>query len=191
MLRLSILLAALWMAGTAAIPSEFAEAAPDDRATGHVDVHLVRFLDEVSETDRARLGPLHDIRLRLEEGFVVLVRRGGDFAAILPIESRSGAPDSLQYFWYLERAPFLWVLPGGRERGIQVVADGGDVRFNGFVLRWLRGGRFGWIYFPDIPENRGVSFSVVSGRSVDKVDPRDTRYWVELGAPGGSGVGGF
>jgi hypothetical protein len=54
-------------------------------ATGKASVQLVRFLDEVSETDRARFGPLHDVRLRLERGFVVLVRRGGDFGAILPI----------------------------------------------------------------------------------------------------------
>ena len=157
-------------------------------ATGRASVHLVRFLDEVSETDRARFGPLHDVRLRLERGYVALVRRGGDFAAILPIESRPGSPDSLQYFWYLERAPFLWVIPGGRDRGVRVVPDGGEVRFGEFLVRWGRGGELGWIYFPDVPENRGVAFSVVSGGSVDRVDPRDTRYWVELG--GGSG-GGF
>jgi hypothetical protein len=46
---------------------------------------------------------------------------------------------------------------------------------------------FGWIYFPDDSENTGLKFSVVSGRSVDQADPRDTRYWVELGASGASG----
>lgn len=157
-------------------------------ATGHASVHLVRFLDEVSETDRARFGPLHDIRLRLEPGFVVLVRREGDFAAILPIETREGSPDSLQYFWYLERGPLLWIIPRGRDRGVRTVADAGDIRFDSFTLRWGKGGDRGWLYFPDLPENRGVRVSVVSGTSVDRIDPRDTRYWVELGA---TGVGGF
>lgn len=157
-------------------------------ATGHASVHLVRFLDEVSETDRARFGPLHDIRLRLEPGFVVLVRREGDFAAILPIETREGSPDSLQYFWYLERGPLLWIIPRGRDRGVRTVADAGDIRFDSFTLRWGKGGDRGWLYFPDLPENRGVRVSVVSGTSVDRIDPRDTRYWVELGA---TGAGGF
>lgn len=160
-------------------------------ATGHASVQLVRFLDEVSETDRARFGALHDIRLRLEPGFVVLVRREGDFAAILPIETRAGAAgmaDSLQYFWYLERGPFLWFIPRGRDKGVRTVADGGDIRFNAFTLRWGKGGERGWIYFPDVPENKGVRVSVVSGHSVDRVDPRSTRYWVELGA---DGAGGF
>ncbi|MEK7315285.1 MAG: hypothetical protein AAB011_03835, partial [Candidatus Eisenbacteria bacterium] len=132
-------------------------------ATGHASVHLVRFLDEVSETDRARFGPLHDIRLRLEPGFVVLVRREGDFAAILPIETREGSPDSLQYFWYLERGPLLWIIPRGRDRGVRTVADAGDIRFDSFTLRWGKGGDRGWLYFPDLPENRGVRVSVVSG----------------------------
>jgi hypothetical protein len=155
--------------------------------TGKASVQLVRFLDEVSDADRARFGPLHDVRLRLERGYVVLVRRGGDVASILPIEVRPGQPDSLQYFWYLERAPFLWVIPGGRDRGVRVVPDGGEVRFDQFVLRWGRSGDWGWIYFPDVPENRGVTFSVVSGRSVGTVDPRDTRYWIELGGTSGGG----
>lgn len=157
-------------------------------ATGRASVQLVRFLDEVSETDRARFGPLHDIRLRLETGYVVLVRREGDFAAILPIETREGSPDSLQYFWYLERGPLLWLIPRGHDRGVRTVSDGGDIRFDSFTLRWGKGGDRGWIYFPDIPENRGVRVSVISGNSVDRVDPRSTRYWVELGA---NGAGGF
>lgn len=156
--------------------------------TGRASVQLVRFLDEVSETHRARFGPLHDIRLRLETGYVVLVRREGDFAAILPIETRDGSPDSLQYFWYLERGPLFWVIPRGRDRGVRTAADGGEIRFDSFTLRWGKGGDRGWLYFPDIPENRGVRVSVVSGNSVDRVDPRETRYWVELGA---TGVGGF
>jgi hypothetical protein len=157
-------------------------------ATGRASVQLVRFLDEVSETERARFGPVHDIRLRLETGYVLLVRREGDFAAILPIETRDGSPDSLQYFWYLERGPFLWLIPRGHERGVRTVADGGDIRFDSFTLRWGKGGERGWIYFPDIPENHGVRVSVISGNSVDRVDPRSTRYWVELGS---TGAGGF
>jgi hypothetical protein len=175
----------------AAIASHAAEPTNDPNrgaATGHASVQLVRFLEEVSATDRARFGPLHDIRLRLEPGVVVLVRREGDFAAILPIETREGTPDSLQYFWYLERAPFLWIIPRGRDKGVRTVADGGDIKFNTFTLRWGKGGERGWIYFPDVPENKGVRVSVVSGRSVDTVDPRSTRYWVELGA---DGAGGF
>jgi hypothetical protein len=180
----ALLAAIAWVVG--AVPPA---AGSPGRVSGRASVHLVRFLDEVSETDRARWGPLHDVRLRLEHGFVVLVRRGGDFAALLPIEARPGSPDSLQYFWYLERSPFLWVIPRGSDRGVHIVPDGGEIHVNEFVLRWGRGGDLGWIYFPDVPENRGVSFSVVSGGSVDKVDPRGTRYWVELGdgSPGGGG----
>jgi hypothetical protein len=137
---------------------------------------------------RARFGALHDIRLRLQPGFVLLVRRENDFAAVLPIETREGAPDSLQYFWYLERGPFLWVVPGKRDRGVRTVADGGTIRFDAFTLLWGKGGESGWIYFPDLPENRGVRVSVISGTSVDQVDPRETRYWVELGS---TGLGGF
>ncbi|HEY6573078.1 MAG TPA: hypothetical protein VI198_07130 [Candidatus Eisenbacteria bacterium] len=183
--------AALALLGTALAPRLDAanSAQPSAGGTsGRASVQLVRFLDEVSETDRARFGPLHDIRLRLETGFVVLVRREGDFAAILPIDARGGSPDSLQYFWYLERGPLLWLIPRGRDRGVRTVADGGDIRFDSFTLRWGKGGDRGWLYFPDIPENRGVRVSVVSGNSVDRVDPRDTRYWVELGA---NGAGGF
>ncbi len=182
---------ALAMPSAAALHrAEAADPAQEHSRTtaGHASVQLVRFLDEVSETDRARFGPLHDIRLRLEPGFVVLVRREGDFAAILPIETREGARDSLQYFWYLERAPLLWIIPRGRDRGVRTVTDGGDIRFDSFTLRWGKGGDRGWLYFPDIPENRGVRVSVVSGTSVDRVDPRETRYWVELGA---TGAGGF
>ena len=176
-----------WAAGGGAVTPALA-APSSGPATGRASVQLVRFLDEVSESQRARFGPLHDIRLRLEPGFVVLVRREGDFAAILPIETRDGSPDSLQYFWYLERGPILWFIPRGRDRGVRTVADGGDIRFDSFTLRWGKGGERGWLYFPDLPENRGVRVSVVSGNSVDRVDPRETRYWVELGA---TGVGGF
>lgn len=177
---------------SSAAPAATVSDAASAPVTGRASVQLVRFLDEVSETDRARFGAVHDVRLRLEAGFIVLVRRGGDFAAVLPIETREpavpSAPDSLQYFWYLERGPMLWVVPRGRDKGVRTVADGGDIKFNSFTLRWGKGGDRGWIYFPDVPENRGVRFSVVSGNSVDKVDPRSTRYWVELGA---DGAGGF
>jgi hypothetical protein len=179
------------LAATVSFAAETPTETDRGAATGHASVQLVRFLDEVSATDRARFGPLHDIRLRLQPGYVVLVRREGDFAAILPIETRAGgtgAPDSLQYFWYLERGPLLWLIPRGRDKGVRTVADGGDIQFNAFTLRWGKGGERGWLYFPDVPENKGVRVSVVSGRSVDRVDPRSTRYWVELGA---DGAGGF
>jgi hypothetical protein len=183
---LALVLCGLALSAGARTP---ARAAPSSGpATGRASVQLVRFLDEVSETERARFGPLHDIRLRLEPGYVVLVRRESDFAAILPIVTHDGTPDSLQYFWYLERGPMLWFIPGGRDRGVRTVADGGDIRFDSFTIRWGKGGERGWFYFPDIPENRGVRVSVVSGNSVDRVDPRGTRYWVELGS---TGVGGF
>jgi hypothetical protein len=178
-------MAAAARAEAQATPAQPAASGP---ATGRANVQLVRFLDEVSETDRARFGALHDIRLRLQPGFVLLVRRENDFAAVLPIETREGAPDSLQYFWYLERGPFLWVVPGKRDRGVRTVADGGTIRFDAFTLLWGKGGESGWIYFPDLPENRGVRVSVISGTSVDQVDPRETRYWVELGS---TGLGGF
>jgi hypothetical protein len=176
------------LTATVSLAADTPTEASRGAATGHASVHLVRFLDEVSETDRARFGPLHDIRLRLEPGFVVLVRRESDFAAILPIETRQGSPDSLEYFWYLERGPLLWIIPRGRDRGVRTVPDGGDIQFNTFTLRWGKGGESGWLYFPDVPANKGVRVSVVSGRSVDRVDPRSTRYWVELGA---DGAGGF
>jgi hypothetical protein len=67
------------------------------------------------------------------------------------------------------------------------VADGGEIRFAASHLIWKKGPGFGWIYFPDDAGNTGLKFSVVSGRSVDQADPRETRYWVELGTPGASG----
>ena len=180
----------------AAEPATAADNAPAAAPT-RPPVQLVRFLDEVSETDRARFGAVHDVRLRLESGFIVLVRRDNDFAAILPIETKPGAPvtgstsntpDSLQYFWYLERGPLLWLIPRGRSKGVHTVADGGDIKFDSFTLRWGKGGEQGWIYFPDIPANKGVRVSIVTGNNVDKVDPRRTRYWVELGANTGGGL---
>jgi len=155
-------------------------------ATGRASVRLVRLLDEVSDSTVGG-GRVHDVRLRLESGNVVLLRHAGDFITLLPIERREGTIDSLQYFYYVERGPFLWVLPGQRQKGVRTVGDGGEIQFNGVRLLWRKGPGEGWIYFPLVPANEGLKFSVVSGRSVDQVDPRDTKYWVELGAPGASG----
>lgn len=156
-------------------------------ATGRASVRLVQLLDEVPEADQARLGQVHDIRVRLVSGNVLLLRHGGDFIALLPIERRAGSVDSLQYFYYREGEPFLWLIPGAREKAVRTVADGGEIRFPSARLLWGTGPGAGWIYFPDIQGNQGLKFSVVSGRSVDRVDPRETKYWVELGTPGASG----
>lgn len=161
--------------------------APALAATGRASVRLVHLLDDVPDSLPSRMGKVHDVRLRLVEGNVLLLRHGGDFIALLPIERRRGAVDSLQYFYYLEGAPFLWVIQGRREKAVRTVADGGEIRFNTARLLWRGGPGEGWIYFPEEPGNEGLKFSVVSGRSVDEVDPRDTKYWVELGTPGGSG----
>jgi len=161
---------------------------PSHAATGRADVRLVRLLDEVPEAERARLGPVHDVRVRLVDGNVLLLKKGGEFAAILPIERASSGPDSLQYFYYLERPALFWLIPGSRDKGIRTVADGGEVTFNSFRLLWRGGSKdAGWIYFPEVAENQGLKFSVVSGRSVDEADPKDTKYWVELGATGKPG----
>jgi len=162
-------------------------AAPARAAVGSASVRLVRLLDEVPDSIPGRPGKVHWIRLHLIAGNVLLLRRGGDFIAILPIERRVGAVDSLQYFYYLEGGPLLWLFPGAREKAVRTVADGGDIRFSGTRLLWRVGPDEGWIYFPDVPGNAGLKFSVVSGRSVDQVDPRETKYWVELGTPGASG----
>jgi len=157
-------------------------------ATGRADVRLVRLLDEVPAAERTKIGPLHDVRVRLVPGNVLLLKKGGDFAAILPIERGASGPDSLKYFYYLEHPSFLWVIPGSRNKGIRTVADGGQVSFNSFVLVWRHDAKdAGWIYFPDIAENAALKFSVVSGQSVDDADPKDTKYWVELGSAGKSG----
>ena len=156
-------------------------------ATGRASVHLVRLLDEVPDSLPGRIGPVHDVRLRLVEGNVLLLKHNGTFIALLPIERRSGAAESLVYFYYSEGNPFLWVLPGSRERAIRSVADGGEIRFEPSRLIWRAGPGEGWIYFPDDAGNAGLKFSVVSGKSVDQADPRDTKYWVELGTPGASG----
>lgn len=177
---------AVFLSGTiaAALASS---AAPARAAVGSASVRLVRLLEEVPDSIPGRPGKVHGIRLHLISGNVLLLRRGGDFIALLPIERREGSVDSLQYFYYLEGGPLLWLFPGTRERAVRTVADGGDIRFNATRLLWRDGPEEGWIYFPDVPGNEGLKFSVVSGRSVDQVDPRETKYWVELGTPGASG----
>lgn len=162
-------------------------AAPADAAGGRASVRLVRLLDEVPDSIPGRPGKVHGIRLHLLAGNVLLLRRGGDFIALLPIERREGTVDSLQYFYYLEGGPVLWLFPGTREKAVRTVADGEEIRFNASRLLWRTGADKGWIYFPNVPGNDGLKFSVVSGRNVDQVDPRDTKYWVELGTPGPSG----
>jgi len=176
------------LAPAANAPSVAAAApSPATAATGRASVHLVRFLDEVSAADAGRMGPVHDVRLRLVAGNVLLLKHRGAFVALLPFDRRSGAVDSLQYFYYREGPPMLWVLPGSKEKAIRSVADGGEIRFPNSRLIWRDGPDEGWIYFPDIVENAGLKFSVVSGKNVDQADPRDTKYWVELGTPGTSG----
>lgn len=160
---------------------------PAGAAVGRASVRLVRLLDEVPDSLPPSMGKVHDIRLRLEPGNVMLLRHGGDFIALLPIERRDGTVDSLQYFYYLEGGPVLWFLPGPKEKAVRTVAEGGEIRFNAVRLLWRDGPGLGWIYFPEIPGNEGLKFSTVSGGNVDRVDPRDTKYWVELGTPGASG----
>lgn len=180
-------IAAAALLSSALLIAVAAAAAPSGAAVGRASVRLVRLLDEVPDSIPGRPGKVHGIRLHLVAGNVFLLRHGGDFIALLPIEKRQGAVDSLQYFYYLEGGPLLWFLPGAREKAVRMVADGGDIRFNGARLVWRAGPDEGWIYFPAVPGNDGLKFSVVSGRNVDRVDPRDTKYWVELGTPGASG----
>jgi hypothetical protein len=156
-------------------------------ATGRASVRLVSLLDEIPDSLPPGMGPVHDIRLGLAAGNVLLLRHQNDFVALLPIERFGGADDSLQYFYFREGAPLFWVFSRPREKGVRTVGDGGQIRFSASHLIWKKGPGFGWIYFPDDSENTGLKFSVVSGRSVDQADPRDTRYWVELGASGASG----
>jgi hypothetical protein len=155
-------------------------------ATGKADVRLVRLLSDVPDTT-AGADSLHDVRVRLVPGNVLVFRKGGEFAALLPIDQAEGATESLRYFYYLEHPAFLWVVPGGKTKGIRTVADGGSLEFNSFRLLWRGDGAHGWIYFPDDARNRGLRFSVVSGQSVDQANPKDTEYWVELGDSDRSG----
>jgi hypothetical protein len=151
-------------------------------------VRLVRLLSEVPGSEREVLGPVHDLRLRVEHGNILLLRKRGDFAALLPIEVIRGTADSLRYFYYVEHPRFLWLFPGQRDKGIAVAPDGVPLVFNAFELKWRsEAGGLGWIYFPDNEANRNMTFSVVSGRTVDDADPKDTKYWIELGPAGASG----
>jgi len=152
-------------------------------ATGSADVRLVRLLSDLPESMRHGPEKLHGLRVRLLRGNVLVFRKGGEFAALLPIERIAGAADSLRYFYYVEGPSFLWVFAGSRSKGILTVPDGGPLQFNSFRLLWGRSDEgLGWIYFPDDPVNDRMRFSVVSGQSVDLADPKDTKYWVELGA---------
>ncbi|HET9252306.1 MAG TPA: hypothetical protein VFP58_09330 [Candidatus Eisenbacteria bacterium] len=164
-----------------ATPPEGEDAA---HSTGRASVRLVRLLSEVPEAVQSRSGPLHDIRVRLDHGNVMVFRRGGEFAALFPIERVQGSADSLRYLYYVEKPTMFWVFAGARTRGILTVPEGGSLGFDTFRLLWRPGESdgYGYIYFPDTAENQGLRFSVVSGQSVDRADPKDTKYWVELGA---------
>jgi hypothetical protein len=158
------------------------------RAESRAQVRLVRLLEEVTDSERAGLGNVHDLKLRLERGNILLLRKHGESAALLPIEEVSGRGDSLRYFYFVEHSPFLWVFPGSRDKGIGIVEDGGSIAINTFDLKWRAdAGDLGWIYFPIDTANRNVRFSVVSGQTVDEADPMDTKYWVELGPAEASG----
>lgn len=164
------------------------QAAGPGFATGSADVRLVRLLSDIPDTLRSGPERLHDLRVRLVPGNVLVFRKGGEFAALLPIDTIAGTSDSLRYFYYVEKPAFLWVFAGTRSKGILTVADGGPLQFNSFRLRWGRDDEGpGWIYFPDDPVNDRLRFSVVSGQSVDQADPKDTKYWVELGAEAKAG----
>jgi hypothetical protein len=157
-------------------------------ATGSADVRLVRLLSDIPDSMRARTEPLHDLRLQLVHGNVLVFRKGGEFAALLPIDRIAGRPDSLRYFFYVEKPSLFWIFAGARSKGIRTVAAGDSIQFNSFRLLWGREGEgLGWIYFPDARLNRHLRFSVVSGQSVDEADPKNTKYWVELGAESEAG----
>ena len=157
-------------------------------ATGSADVRLVRLLDDIPDWMHARGGPIHDLRVRLVPGNVLVFRKGGEFATLLPIERVAGSPDSLRYFFYVEKPALFWIISGARTKGIRTVADGDSMQFDSFRLLWGRDNEsLGWIYFPDTHVNQHLRFSVVSGQSVDEADPKNTKYWVELGAEGESG----
>jgi hypothetical protein len=156
-------------------------------ATGRADVRLIRLLSEVPESFRPK-EPLHDLRVKLVPGNVLVFRKGGEFSALLPIEQIAGSPDSLRYFFFVEKPSVFWVFGGGRTKGIRTAAEGEILGFNSFRLLWGRGAEGpGWIYFPDLAENKHLRFSVVGGQTVDRADPKDTKYWVELGPEEKSG----
>ena len=161
---------------------------PAGPATGQIGIRLVRLLSEVPEDVAKRSGPLHDLRVELVPGNVLVFRKGSEFSALLPIDKIHGRVDSLRYFYYVEKSPMFWFFGGARLKGIRAVADGTPFQFDTFRLFWGNGGdQSGWIYFPDTAENQGLRFSVVSGQSVDQADPKETKYWVELGSEGKAG----
>lgn len=171
------LAAAIGVAAMAALPA--APSADEGRAT----VRLVRLLAEVPDSERTIPEPVHDLRLRLVPGNIVLLRRGGVSAALMPIERTGGSPDSLRYVYYIEHPRMLWIFPGATAKGTEVVASGGALQFEGFRLFWRGDGALGWLYFPASEETQNLKVSVVSGRTVDRANPMDTRYWIELGSP--------
>ena len=157
-------------------------------ATGSADVRLVRLLSDIPDSMRARPEPFHDLRVRLVHGNVLVFRKGGEFAALLPIDRIAGSPDSLRYFYYVEKPSLFWIFAGARTKGIRTVASGDSMQFNSFRLLWGHDGDgLGWIYFPDARANQHLRFSVVSGQSVDEADPKNTKYWIELGAESEAG----
>jgi len=173
--------------GVLAPRAQTSESSPSGSppSTGHASVRLVRLLSEVPEDVEKKSGPLHDIRVQLVGGNVMVFRKGGEFAALLPIERVAGRADSLRYFYYVEKATVFWFFAGERTRGILTVPVGGNMVFDSFRLVWGEGGEgdaLGYVYFPESDENLGLRFSVVSGQSVDTADPKETKYWVELGA---------
>src|SRR5216117_3894100 len=151
-------------------------AAGPGSATGSADVRLVRLLSDIPDSMRATHTPVHDLRVRLVEGNVLVFRKGGEFAALLPIDRIEGHPDSLRYFYYVEKPSLFWIFAGARTKGIRTVAAGDSMQFNSFRLLWGRGAEgLGWIYFPDARANQHLRFSVVSGQSVDEADPKNTK----------------
>lgn len=188
MLAAAAIVVALHAARADERPASAGKAAPAGPATGQIGIRLVRLLSEVPEDVEKRSGPLHDLRVELVPGNVIVFRKGSEFAALLPIDKIQGRVDSLRYFYYVERSPMFWFFGGARLKGIRAVADGSAFQFDTFRLFWGNGGeQAGWIYFPDTAENQGLRFSVVSGQSVDQADPKETKYWVELGSEGKAG----
>src|SRR5436853_2366888 len=96
-------------------------------------VRLVRLLAEVPDSERAALGKVHDLKLRLEPGNILLLRRGNASAAIMPIDVMSDGKDSLRYFFYLEHSAFLWVFPGARDKGVGTAGNGGSIHIDTFA----------------------------------------------------------
>jgi hypothetical protein len=177
------LAAALGLAALAALTATLAIPAAAGADEGHATVRLVRLLSEVPDSERTAPEPVHDLRLRLVPGNIVLLRRGGVSAALMPIERTGGSPDSLRYVYYIEHPRLFWVIPGATAKGTAVVASGAALQFEDFRLFWRGDGALGWVYFPASEETQNLKVSVVSGRTVDQADPMDTRYWIELGTP--------